>query len=211
MVRMMVLVGVAAVLTGCSSDPWRDSFRAPSRETVEPLDAGATIEIRIVEMEQVRAAGDAARGYLDERKLAPEDITPDDDAAIRGLYFDAFRFRGERARFEFVGTSSFTAEAPAGRDDARLLGTARHRGADLVFIASEFVGRGTEYRQTPVWSFSSGSVRWRDRAGRSRYDTGSWTSTSWVPVPVEVNRYSNVALFYRRIADAHEPSPGATH
>jgi hypothetical protein len=199
--KMLCVAWAVMGLAGCSSNPWSESFRAASDEPPAARDAAGPVAVRVVEMSQVREASEAARKYLDQNCVAPEDVTPDDDVALRRAYFEAFRFREDPARFAYLGHSGFSGKDSVRRDDAALTEAARERGADLVFIASEFVGRDTEYRTTPVWSYSTGSIHWRDRTGRAHSDLVSRSTTTWVPVPVEVDRYSNVALFYRRSGD----------
>lgn len=193
------LVAVVA-LAGCSTEnPWSDSFRSASGGPTPSLPEGAPVVVRVVDMNQVREASAAARGYLEGRGIAPEDVLPDDEEALRRVHFEAFRFREDPAQYEYVGHSAMTADQPVNRDDGAIAEAARDRGANLVFLASEYVGRGTEYRDTPVWSYSTGSVSWRDEDGDRRSDLVNRSTTTWVPVPVEVDRYSNLAMFYRRV------------
>jgi hypothetical protein len=194
------VLALAASGPGCATNPWEASFRGPAGTTPARPSADAAraaVEVRLVTMDQVRAAARRAEAYLAEHKLAPEDMSDGDAAALRTMYMEEFRFKTEAESMTHLGTSTFTASRASDRDDPALLEFARKIGADVVFVATEFAGRGVEYRQTPVWSYTTGDVLRRGRDGRARWETRTWSTTTWVVVPVQVDRFSTVGLFYR--------------
>lgn len=197
---MRIIAGVVAavavlVSSGCAGNPWARTFRG-SEQAHDSSPVGI-VQVRVVTMDQIRQAARRAEAYLAERKLAPEDMSPEDAAALRSLYLDEFRLRADAASMIHLGTSAFTASRPAERSDPRLLEFARRLGATHVFLATEYAGRGIEHRATPVWSYGPRTVVIRGRDGKSRVITETWSTTTWVPVPVEVDRFSHVTMFYR--------------
>lgn len=161
--------------------------------------AVAEPEIREVTPEQWVQANERVAAYFDARNLAPEDATDSDREAASSLAFDSFRIRADPGEYVCIGSSS--SWLASGRMDPELAECAKRVGADMVVVASQYLG--TEQRTT-VLPFSSPSYAnvWGSAYGSGGWATGSaqgyGVSTQYVPVSYNQRVYDSQALFFRR-------------
>ncbi len=211
------LVLAVATLGGCAADPWKQSYTGPGRTDGPSYPPSTNVQVRVITFAQLNEAQSFATRYLDEHKLAKEDVTPIERRELWQGTLGAFRMREDARNVNFLGQSAFTSEFQAQPDDPRLIEFAKSLGADVAFLATEYEGERQGYTTVPMTT-STNANRYSTITGprgTAIYQTGgSSTSTAWVPIPTTYQQWSNVAIYMRRLTPeertALESAPRST-
>jgi len=202
---LLVLPLVVLLGGGCqTSNNWREFYQRPSANTkAVQFTSREEVQVRVAKLQQFKEAWASMDKYLDERKLAPEDMTPADGKAQRQIELDALRVREDAQSLARLGHSVFTSSNPGRPDDPGLVSFAKSIGADIVVIATEFAGVKQGYERVPVTSYTTSNATanaWGSGGYARGTASGDSYTTSYVPVPVTYQRWSCVAVYWRRVA-----------
>jgi len=192
---------------GCApASPWQQTFQPSSNPSPVLFTPREQAQIRVVQMDQVNSMSEEWKHYYDEHKLAPEDASAADHRALRQLMFAAFRIREDPDQVAELGDSQFFGKTAAFPEDPQLIGFAKSIGADFVVLATMYAGERPGYSSVPVTTTTFGSG-W----GRHYYGYGTSSSTTFVPVPVVYQQWSNVAFYFRRVSPEERAAIDATY
>ena len=196
---MIVLLSLAS---GCAN-PWKETFeRNRDISAVAPLARTQQPEFREVEFERLQKFTQEERARRISSTTAPSDLTPQQRTEATDRLLEALQlpWRGDQA--EVIGSSQFTSAEPLKpRGDKRLLEFAQSIGADVIVVASAYLGQRERFTTVPVTSYARDTVTYSyDRRGRrvpmtTTYDS---SSTTWVPMNVVEDQYVYHAFFIRR-------------
>lgn len=205
-----IILGCSAALgslfiTGCGgSSVWRDTYIGTRSEPVVnglALNSQTPVTVRSVPWDRVW-------GTLQEleRDVAACNVHPEEWSAPQREEAKAKLLKGLQisesptdvqilGRCEFRTTGSVRPETPKG--EAELVEFAREIGADTVVWSGRYYGKVERIVQEPVTTFRSGTD-WHHHGGRDRPSGFSETSTTWVPVQVQLDELGYIAYFLRR-------------
>ena len=197
-----LLFVLLAVVTGCAN-PWKDSFeRNRDLHAVAPLEKSQQPVLRDVEFERLQKFTQEERGRRIDSTTAPTDLTPEQRVEAKNRVLEALQLPWRNDDAEIIGSSQFTSsEELKPRSDKRLFDFARSIGADVIVLASAYLGQTQRFTTVPVTSYTRDTVTYSyDRRGRrvpmtTFYDS---SSTTWVPMNVVEDQFVYHAFFIRR-------------
>ena len=195
---------LVACVTGCatsSSNPWKANGQVKALAPLQPI-VVKEVELRVVGIEQFRAAEVEDLAYFASRNLAPEDMAPADGRATRAILLKHLRMQDDPDLICEVARASF-ADWAAQPNEMQLIAYAKSVGAHVAVLSVEHLGQ-REYTareavttqtfvNTNATAYSGGQY-----ASGSGY--GNATSTTYIPVTKRADAYGKVALFLRRLA-----------
>ena len=207
----LLLLAISA--GGCGSSRWAESYEpAPGYGDAGLAggvddDPAGSIDVREIPWERMVETLDAEEAALAAADDHPSDWSVDRLLAHRAMLLAGLQVRGDPARIEIVGRSSFRgfgSVRPRGTDRPEIETQARAVGATDVVVATTFLGRVDTVVDRPVTTFGFGGSYSRGRYGRG---TGLASGTTWVPVRTEADQLGVVAFFLRRLDGGAAP-PG---
>lgn len=200
-----------------TDDPWA-RFYVPS----QPLrnhrfnKIQSEPQIRHVAPEQFDEAMAKAAAYYASKKMAPEDASPADHAAVMQLMFDSFLIRDTPETVAFLGESAYRSRAEASPDDRdQLRELAKSKGATFVVVAVKHAGKDSGYRMVPLQSTvtsGSGFATASNNLGgfAQGFATGSGVSIQEQAVPTEYDVWDHAAMYFRRLSAAEQAELAST-
>jgi hypothetical protein len=197
-----LLLLTVALVGGCAN-PWKDSFER--NRDLQPLAALPKTQqpaLREVEFERLQKFTQEERARRIDSTTAPADLTPEQRVEAKNRLLEALQlpWRGDDA--DVIGSSQFTSsEELKPHADKRLFDFARGIGAEVIVLASTYLGQTQRFTTVPVTSYTRDTVTYSyDRRGRrvpmtTFYDS---SSTTWVPMNVTEDQFVYHAFFIRR-------------
>lgn len=195
----------ATALGGCTASPWNATYvgrRDPGAALEAERGAARPVVVRSVPWERI----EQTLRELDA-EIAATDVHPDEWPEARKEAAKARLLRGLQVSdpaelIEVLGKSEFRTtdrvhpETPKG--EAELVAFARLVGADLVVWSGRYLGKADRVVKEPVTTYSSGTDWGWTRDDARRPLAFSESSTTWVPVRVQMDELGYVAYFLRR-------------
>jgi hypothetical protein len=213
LVQLVILLVLAFASSGCESgNAWQKYYDPAGRSAPISFTPRDSVEIRVADYEQFERAGQAMEKYLDDRKLAPEDMTAEDGRMGRQIFLDELRVRVDANTVARLGNSGFTSGQPGRPDDPQLIRFAKSIGADFVVITTKFEGERQGYETVPVFSSTTANANasaWGSRGWGQGTASGSSNTTTYVPVPTTYQEWATFAAFWRRVTPEERKALGS--
>jgi|GEM_PF-4661559 len=194
---------LVACVTGCatsSSNPWKANGQVKALAPLQPI-VVKEVELRVVGIEQFRAAEVEDVAYFESRNLAPEDMAPADGRATRAILLKHLRIQDNPDLICEVARASF-ADWAANPNQVQLIAYAKGVGAHVVVLAVENLGQREFTVRQPVTTSTFMNMNTSAYSG-GQYASGSGygnaTSTTYIPVTKRADAYGKFALFLRRL------------
>ncbi|MFG0284858.1 MAG: hypothetical protein ACF8R7_10595 [Phycisphaerales bacterium JB039] len=200
--RFMALGLLAAsLLVGCAS-PWKSKFQPDPALAETTFSPRPSCQVRLVESERLDAYFEEYRDRRAASDVAVEDLGEEEWLAEDDRFLKALRLPLAAEEVVLLGTSHFVTEKQLDPQAGRLGKFAAAVGADYVVASIKYLGREERISSYPETTYSNVTLRRRIKTKKGyRYvtDTGSVSSTTWVPMRVTVDRYEHRAYFIRRL------------
>lgn len=187
-------------LTGCTTGgAWANHYQPEVLGRVEGtgpvLGEQDAVDVREVAWDRMEAALNVERraglGDIHPRDWTDEARTPEREALLRELQVT------DPTTAVILGRATFASTEVATKKE--LIEKARKVGANRVIVSTRPLGQREVIRDEPVTTTSTGT-RWSDRRGRdgrSRYESYSEQSTTYVPIVVDADLIQYAAYFLR--------------
>ena len=197
----MAFAAVAlGAMSGCTSGgEWAHHYQPEVLGRVEGtgpvLNAQDAVDVREVAWDRMEAALNVER-RAGSGDVHPRDWSDETRAAERMELLRELQVPDSTAAM-ILGRATFTSTEVATKDE--LIEKARKVGANRVIVSTRPLGQREVIRDEPVTTTSTGT-RWSDRRGRdgrSRYESYSETSTTYVPIVVDAELVQYAAYFLR--------------
>lgn len=187
-------------MSGCTSGgEWAHHYQPEVLGRVEGtgpvLGAQDAVEVREVAWDRMEAALNVER-RAGSGDVHPRDWSDETRAAERMELLRELQVPDSTTAM-ILGRATFTSTEVATKDE--LIEKARKVGANRVIVSTRPLGQREVIRDEPVTTTSTGT-RWSDRRGRdgrSRYESYSETSTTYVPIVVDAELVQYAAYFLR--------------
>jgi hypothetical protein len=193
-----ILLVALASLAGCAN-PWQKSYAPTPPFAGIKFSPTQQVEVRYVEpqrMEAYRADYAKRRVHSD---IAIEDLPWKDQAAEQDTLMQTLRLPVRTPEAVVIGSSEFADIGPGAGDENQLKTFAKSIGADYVVVCREFMGVVRTTESQPLDTTASQTYWFRDRRGRIVAANAYGTSTQWVPVEVDRDRWHFVAYYVRKL------------
>lgn len=199
-----IFAAASLLLTACAApSSWETEFKPAPGVVVLPRDAAKTTEapapVRVREIPWARMAATMQdlNNDIATSDVHPEEWSQERKDAAKAKLLRGLQLSEDPASVQILGRSDFRTTASSTRpDDGQMEAFARRLGATTVVWASQYVGKADRIVQEPVHEYRSGTYdRW-DRRDPHRGSI-SETSTTWVPVRIQVDENAFIAFFVR--------------
>jgi hypothetical protein len=201
-----VLCAAASILlSGCAApSSWETEFKPAPGVVVPPRDAAKTneaptpVRVREIPWERMAATMQDLNNDIATSDVHPEEWSQERKDAAKGKLLRGLQLSEDPASVQVLGRSDFRTTASSTRpDDGQMEAFARRLGATTVVWASQYIGKADRIVQEPVHEYRTGTYdRW-DRRDSHRGGSISETSTTWVPVRIQVDENAFIAFFVR--------------
>jgi hypothetical protein len=169
-----------------------------------------SVKVRTVEFDRLDSYVKADDRSRSASNVAVEDESPEQMRARTARLLQTLRIPERAEDVTILGVSSFIGFAVSDPHDGQLETFAKKIGADYAVASFHYEGKYDSVMTVPQTSFSQ-SYGTMNAYGTGGYAVGQYqgtsTSTTYVPVPVTRDAYSNVAVFVRKIrpGDPYDP------
>lgn len=202
--RVLLVVGFAAVLTGCTG-PWHQSYISTVPESIN-FEAVNKAQVRVVSWDRFEQAFHTIEQYADEHDLAPEDFGPQDIRVVNTAIFKALRLKDPPEQMAIIGHTSFTHTAQLDPRSGDLQSLAQDQGAHYAIAAMKYLGSKRTIESLPISSTTYTTVTHKveDENGKTEKhtDTAASRTTTWVPRTVVRDYWAHRAVLIRRINES---------
>ncbi len=211
MLRVAALGIVAALVAGCAQSGWVQYYKASPKLAGTQFKPTDQVDVRVVEVERLKAYNEQERKLDAESKVAPEDRSPEQRREARGRLLEAIRLREDPSQIAVLGWSDFNSPRIEDPHSGVLARFAQSKGADYVIVTSIDLGEHEEVHAVPMTSYSSASAYGSAYGpGGSVYANayGSGTTTTFVPMRMMVHRWGYYAIYLRKVRAEDVFPPG---
>lgn len=199
----LLLATAVVVLSGCSASPWSETYigqRDPEAARLAQEGRAHPVNVRSIPWERLQTTLDELRQEVVTSDIHPDEWSVEKKDAAKARLLKGLQVSDAPERILVLGHSEFrttdTIRPETEQGQADLLAFARQVGADMVVWSGRSYGKVDRVVQEPVTTFSTGTD-WSRHDGRNRPSSFSETSTTWVPVRVQLDELGYIAYFLR--------------
>lgn len=195
---------VIAALTGCGSSPWSSTYvgtRDPEAARAAESGQARSVVVRSVPWERVNQTLDELQREVAASDVHPDEWSPEKKAEAKAKLLRGLQVAESPERVEILGKSEFrTTDAihpETEKGEAELVAFARSIGAQRVIWSGRYLGKVDRTVKEPVTTYSTGADWNVDHHGRNRPTSFSESTTTWVPIRVQMDELGYIAYFLR--------------
>ncbi|MGE3107134.1 MAG: hypothetical protein AB7G11_08685 [Phycisphaerales bacterium] len=193
---LAILMLALPLIPGCAS-VWQRTYHGSRADS--PTPATDNVVLRSVPWERVDGVLAELHKQVVESDTHPDEWPTEKIQTAKAKLLTAIQVSQSPEQVVLLGSCMFrttdTVDPTSASGRSELISFAREIGADMVVWSSRSYGTVTRTVQHPITTFSSGTDWHR---GRNHPTSFSETTTTWIPVRVELEELGFVAYFLRQ-------------
>jgi len=194
-----------ALLCGCSASPWESTYsgrRDPAAADAASRGVAYPVTVRTVPWERVEQTLRQLDADIAASDVHPDEWPPEKKAQVKSTLLKGLQVSESPDLIEVLGKSEFrttdSIRPDTDKGRAELAAFAQRIGADMVIWSGRYLGKAERVVQEPVTTYSTGTDWGSYRGGRRTPSSFSESSTTWVPVHVQLDELAYIAYFLQK-------------